>query len=156
MAEQRWRAAEVLRLGIGEGQQLVYARPNRAVRVLERQQAAFLASCDSFRTIDGHVRASAGNPNARAQLEAFARDGLLTSEQDLIARCLAARATAHPAGWPPRPISTVRIVTADRTTSLGRCLSSYAQNAQAHDRRTEFLVLDDARTAEARLATQKV
>jgi len=177
MAEQRWRAAEILRLGIGEGQQLVYARLNRTTRLLERQKAALLASCGTFRTIDEHARASTSTPAkthtnpwgklwdriaasrraaaARTQLEVFARDGLLTSEQDLVARCMAARATAHPAGWPRLSISTVSVVTANRVASLERCLSSYVQNAQTHDRRIGFLVLDDARTADARFATQK-
>jgi hypothetical protein len=59
MAEQRWRAADILRLGIGEGQQLVYSRATRTAQVLPRQQAAFLASCQTFRTIDEHARAVA-------------------------------------------------------------------------------------------------
>jgi hypothetical protein len=61
MAEQRWRAADILRLGIGEGQQLVYTRATRTAQVLPRAQAALLASCQTFRTIDEHARAAASH-----------------------------------------------------------------------------------------------
>ncbi len=111
MAEQRWRAAEILRLGIGEGKQLVYARPTYTARVLERPQAALLASCEKFRTLEEHARAAVRhqmasadtNPlaklsdgvagrrriaAARAELQMFARDGFLMSAENLIARCM--------------------------------------------------------------------
>ena len=160
MAEQRWRAAEILRLGIGEGQQLVYSRATYTARVLPRPQAALLASCESFRTIDEHARAAARDQttlaDARVQLQMLARDGLLVSEEDLIAGCMAARPTAHPAGWPLLSISTVSVVTADRVASLERCLSSYVKNAQTHARRSTYLVMDDARTTDARTATQQM
>jgi len=39
MAERRWRAADILRLGIGEGQQLVYTRATRTAQVLPRSQS---------------------------------------------------------------------------------------------------------------------
>src|ERR1700682_3519404 len=58
MAEQRWRAADILRLGVGEGQQLVYTRATRTAQVLPRPQAALLASCQTFRTIDENARAA--------------------------------------------------------------------------------------------------
>jgi hypothetical protein len=160
MAEQRWRAAEILRLGIGEGQQLVYSRATYTARVLPRPQAALLASCKSFRTIDEHARAAANDQtalaDARLQLEMLAREGLLISEEDLIAGCMAARTKAHPGGWPLLSLSTVSVVTADRVASLQRCLSSYVKNAQTHERRSTYLVLDDARTAAARTATQQM
>jgi hypothetical protein len=158
MAEQRWRAADILRLGIGEGQQLVYTRATRSAQVLPRPQAALLASCQTFRTIDEHARAAAsqlepsGIPATRAQLETFARDGLLVEEASLRARCLAA---LHP-DEEPNSISTVSVVTADRVASLERCLSSYIDNAKSHQRTFEFLVMDDARTADARAATQRM
>src|SRR6202011_443016 len=119
MAEQRWRAADILRLGIGEGQQLVYTRATRTARVLPRPQAALLASCQTFRTIDEHARAAASQlePSSmaatRAQLEMFARDDLLVEESSLRARCLAA---PH-LDVQPRSISTVSVVTADRVAS---------------------------------------
>jgi len=158
MTEQRWRAADILRLGIGDGQQLVYTRATRTARVLPRPQAALLASCQTFRTIDEHARAAAsqlepsGIAATRAQLQAFARDGLLVEEASLRARCLAA----------PRPdvepnsISTVSVVTADRLASLERCLSSYIDNRQSHERTFQFQVMDDARTAGARTTTQQM
>ena len=158
MAEQRWRAADILRLGIGEGQQLVYTRATRTAQVLPRSQAALLASCQMFRTIDEHARAAASQlePSSmaatRPQLEAFARDGLLVEEASLRARCLAA---PHPE-TEPNSISTVSVVTADRVTPLERCLSSYIDNARSHERSFEFLVMDDARTADARTATQRM
>ncbi|MDQ6876289.1 MAG: hypothetical protein M3082_01060, partial [Candidatus Dormibacteraeota bacterium] len=88
----------------------------------------------------------------RAQLQTFARDGLLVEEASLRARCLAApRADAEPIS-----ISTVSVVTADRVASLERCLSSYIDNGRSHQRTFEFLVMDDARTADARTATQQM
>src|ERR1700736_566909 len=158
MAERRWRAADILRLGIGEGQQLVYTRATRTAQVLPRSQAALLASCQMLRTIDEHARAAASQlePSSmaatRPQLEAFARDGLLVEEASLRARCLAA---PHPE-TEPNSISTVSVVTADRVTPLERCLSSYIDNARSHERSFEFLVMDDARTADARTATQRM
>jgi hypothetical protein len=157
MAEQRWRAADILRLGIGEGQQLVYSRATRTAQVLPRPQAALLASCQTFRTIDEHARAAASQiePNdiaaTRAQLETFARDGLLVEEASLRARCLAPQPDAK-----PKSISTVSVVTADRVASLERCLSSYIDNARSHQRTFQFLVMDDARTADARTAAQQL
>jgi hypothetical protein len=158
MAEQRWRAADILRLGIGEGQQLVYTRATRTAQVLPRSQAALLDSCQTFRTIDEHARAAAsqlepsGMAATRAQLETFARDGLLVEEASLRARCLAA---PHP-DTRPNSISTVSVVTADRVASLERCLSSYIDNARSHQRTFQFLVMDDARTTDARTATQQM
>jgi hypothetical protein len=156
MAEQRWRAADILRLGIGEGQQLVYTRATRTSQVLPRPRAALLASCQTFRTIDEHAQGAASQlePSSiaatRAQLQAFAGDGLLVEEASLRARCLAApRPDAQ-----PNSISTVSVVTADRVASLERCLSSYIDNARSHQRTFQFLVMDDARTADARTATQ--
>src|SRR6202521_1588776 len=145
MAQQRWRAAEILRLGIGEGKQLVYARPTYTARALERPQAALLASCERFRTLEEHARAAVGHQlapgdasplaklsdrltgrrrvaAARAQLQMFARDGFLISEENLIDRCMSARAMAHPAGWPRLTISKVSVITSDPVASLERCL----------------------------------
>src|SRR3984893_18480950 len=160
MAEQRWRAAEILRLGIGEGQQLVYSRPTYTARVLARPLAALLASCTAFRTIDEHAQAAVRDQptlaDARLQLQRLAEEGLLISEEDLIAGCMAARAKAHPAGWPLLSLSTVSVLTADRVASLQRCLSSYVKNSQTYDRKTRFLVMDDARTADARTASQQM
>ena len=158
MAEQRWRAADILRLGVGEGQQLVYTRATRTAQVLPRPQAALLASCQTFRTIDEHARAAAsqlepsGIAATRAQLETFARDGLLVEEASLRARCLA---VPRP-DVEPNSISTVSVVTADRVASLERCLSSYIDNARSHQRTFQFQVMDDARTADARTATQEM
>ncbi len=156
MAEQRWRAADILRLGIGEGQQLVYTRTTRTARAMPRPQAVLLASCQTFRTIDEHARAVAGQPNdiaaTRTQLQIFARDGLLVEEASLRARCLAApRPDAE-----PNLISTVSVVTADRVASLERCLSSYIDNARSHQRTFQLLVMDDARTADGQAATQQM
>src|ERR1700681_3879682 len=158
MVEKRWRAADILRLGIGEGQQLVYSRATRTARVLPRAQAALLASCQTFRTLDEHARAAPSQlelsamASTRAQLQTFARDGLLVEEASLRARCLAApRPDAEPVS-----ISTVSVVTADRVASLERCLSSYIDNARSHQRTFQFQVMDDARTAEARRATQQM
>jgi hypothetical protein len=89
MAEQRWRAADILRLGIGEGRQLVYTRATRTAQVLPRPQAALLATCQMFRTIDEHAQAAgsqlepSGIAATRAQLETFARDGLLVEEASI-------------------------------------------------------------------------
>src|SRR5438132_2597850 len=87
MEQQRWRAVDILRLGIGDGQQLVYTRPTRTAQVLPRAQAALLASCQTFRTIDEHARAAASQPSdvaaIRAQLETFGRDGFLVEEASL-------------------------------------------------------------------------
>jgi hypothetical protein len=147
MAEQVWRAAEILRLGVGAGQQLVYARATRTVRVLERQKAALLASCQTFRTIDDHAR----TPEARVELEVFARDGLLVEEDALRARCRAAAQKEDPV-----TISTVSVVTADRVGSLRQCLSSYLDNARSHERTISVQVMDDARTAKSRTQTQQM
>ncbi|MDQ6884285.1 MAG: hypothetical protein M3077_08645 [Candidatus Dormibacteraeota bacterium] len=158
MVEQRWRAADILRLGIGEGQQLVYTRATRTAQVMPRVQAALLASCQTFRTLDEHARAALSqlHPSdiaaTRAQLQAFARDGLLVEEASLRTRCLAA--PHRDAG--PISISTVSVVTADRVASLERCLSSYIDNARSHQRTVQFRVMDDARTPDARTATQQM
>src|SRR4030081_1853315 len=101
MAEPRWRALDILRLGIGEGQQLVYTRAARTAQVLPRPQAALLASCQTFRTIDEHARAAASDPGGvtatRAHLQTFVRDGLLVEEASVRARCLSA---PHPDAKP--------------------------------------------------------
>src|ERR1700704_346192 len=156
MAEQRWRAVDILRLGIGNGQQLVYTRATRTAQVLPRPQAALLSSCQTFRTLEEHARAAASNPSGlaatHAQLETFAREGLLVEEASVRARCLSA---PHP-DPEPESISTVSVVTADRVASLDRCLSSYIDNARSHQRTFQFLVMDDARTADARTATQQM
>src|ERR1700704_2573093 len=155
MAKQRWRAAEILRLGIGAGQQLVYARPTQRARVMARQDAGLLAACDTFRTIDEHARVATGDLTTavavRAQLEAFARDGLLVEEEALRAGCRAAAQKEDPV-----TISTVSVVTADRVGSLRQCLSSYLDNARSHDRTISVQVMDDARTAKARTQTQQL
>ena len=152
MAVQRWRAAEILRLGIGEGEQLGYSRATRAARVLERPIAALLASCQAFRTLDEHARAAGNSAATRAQLQMLAHDGLLVEEAALRARL---RAAPHPDA-DHLTISTVSVVTADRVASLRQCLSSYLDNAQAHQRALRLRVMDDARGPDARIATQQM
>jgi hypothetical protein len=73
-------------------------------------------------------------------------------EASLRARCLAAPSPDAE----PNSISTVSVVTADRVASLERCLSSYIDNARSHERTFQFLVMDDAHTAEVRMTTQQM
>ena len=89
-----------------------------------------------------------GNPSAAALTRAtamvaeLAAQRLLVGESELRRRCLDSPRVDD---GPTPPVSTFGVITRERLPTLRRCLLSYIDNAQRHDRRLEVAVMDDAR-----------
>jgi hypothetical protein len=72
------------------------------------------------------------------RLPALVEGGFLLSAHRLLSLC---RRSTDP---PAPPITTLGIPTRNRTQSLERCLRSYLDNAQRHDRRLACVIVDDS------------
>lgn len=81
------------------------------------------------------------------QLSECVSFGLLTSEEDLLAKVYQLIHNSKPSETSRPYVSTVGILTCDRTASLDHCLTSYIENGILHERLTSFIVVDDSRNA---------
>jgi len=147
---------DLLRLpaGAGGGTEVVYARAGRTAHVLEAGRLRVLQACGGFATLDQHAaRIAVGEGRApaavRAELAQLARDGLLLSAAEA-----SLRATAGGADEGPGRVGILGIPTRSRVPELGAALDSYVANAVAHGRTLEYVVADDADTAEDRAETR--
>ncbi len=91
------------------------------------------------------------------RLAQFVEEGLLASEADLRSeiRALAGPPTEN-GGTSQGAITSVGIPTRDRTGCLRRGLASYIENIQHHGRTTNFVVVDDASSAETQEQNRRV
>jgi len=145
-------AADLLHgLGVGERrvEQLLSelyssALPSTVVKLVMR----FRQITKAHKRDDAHDTARA--LAVKEQLLKFVEDGLLVSDD--VTRYFPPGVGA---GARAKGIATVAAVTRDRPESLRRCLVSYIENCRRHGRASDFVVADDASSAEGREATRR-
>jgi hypothetical protein len=151
---------DLIRLPAGGGAEVVYALPERAAEVVGPARLRILLACAGFATLDQHAAriAALGAPlstaQIRAELDALAASGLLSSASDLVRRLDAAGEAKAGAAPGDDRIALLGIPTRDRVPELSAALSSYIENAQRHGRSPEYVVADDAPAPEGRAATR--
>jgi hypothetical protein len=146
---------DVIRLPIDGGDELVYAPLSRAASIVGPDRMRLLLAAGRFATLDDHAaRIAARDGRDPADLLPhlgwLVRAGLLVPVGDLMDRI---RASA-PAEDPPPRIASIGIPTRDRPESLRAALASYVENLRAHGREVEWVVADDAASAEGRAQTR--
>jgi len=153
-ADERYRSAAITRFAIGDQQELLYSRDRRAAQVVPVETGDLLERCQSFKTLDEHARAGAGDQAdaaaialMRQQLEALADAELLLAEGTFLNQ-ITARLDAPPA----TRITAVAFPTSDRIPALQRALISYIEQRRHYARTHDFVVMDDARHAATRSA----
>jgi hypothetical protein len=170
---KRYRSLDSVRFPVGDNLELVYSKAIRSGRVFPSHQVSLLSLCGEFKTIDEHARsiyhelrgkryqaeAILSDPSAPLQIESikrqltrFAEAGLLISDNDVLGQCR--YATGQEELVPQ--ITSIGVVTRNRLKSLKRCLESYIDNCKQHGRDTDFVVMDDSETAEARAETRQM
>jgi hypothetical protein len=119
--------------------------------------ARLLSLCQGCKTRDGHAAALArsgvaADPQAvLATLQSLAMSGLLRSCEDLLP---VGDAPATPTA--ATPITTVALITADRSAVLARGLASFARHLDACRQSARLLVVDGSRDAANQAANQQV
>jgi hypothetical protein len=139
-----------VRVQVGSNSTLVYSPTDRATKILPIKLALLLDRCRDFRTLEQHAISCAGLLERRghgsqsssietinSHLADFARSGLLISESDFLAAC---RSTNDA----PLGITTVGVITRNRTENMDRCLRSYIENCKKYGRTDDFVVMDDS------------
>ena len=134
------------RVPLGNSHELIYCPLTRSTHTLESADVLLLQTCNTFATLDDHaLRAGAQlrleKENVRRRLESLARIGLLVSHQALTDRCLkhaVDNCDTHP------QIASMGIPTRNRPDHLERCVTSYAQCANAHARKLDFVIVDSS------------
>ena len=148
MVDEQYIAAHVTAYPAAKGRVLVSNRSTGHPDLLSEQLFGILRQADRFDTIAGHVKGLFA-----AGWEDDGSGFIQSAFQELIAHGLLIQKSAFQAsllektgarGAPP-PVTSVVITTRDRIPQVQRCLASYIENAERHDRRPEYLVLDDSR-----------
>lgn len=138
---------------LGEGTALVYSPWPRSARVLSARSQRLLQGCTTFATLDDHAARLCRELNplplpfemVRRELTDLATAGLLVSRRSLLD---AAQRTSR-SDKPQERISVVGVPTRDRPQNLNSCLAGHVESARWHERSTEYVVMDDSRTARA-------
>ncbi len=136
---------------VGEEQEIVRAGGGRLTRVMTSELVDVLESCRPFRTLEEHAKTilkrqeaqGTNSSTTRPPLEQLAKEGFLVSWKDFQANA------DRGAESPPPPVTTLGMVTRDRTESLLRGASTYLENARAHGRNIRLVILDDTRDPES-------
>ncbi|MPY90190.1 MAG: hypothetical protein GEU99_19980 [Luteitalea sp.] len=150
-----YRAVNVLRFPVGDGLELAVREQDHVGVVLRPEMAAALQCCQSFAPLHSHAAALQRVFTGRA-LEALdptllcqelCHVGLLESETALLDRCglHATRPTVSSKG----SIRTFGWITCERPNVLERSVTSYLENARAHGRAIEAVVIDGSLNAAA-------
>lgn len=80
---------------------------------------------------------------AESTIEDLRQMGLVVPIENLLPRTRESSSVS-------RPVTSVAFVTADRPQELKRALNSYAENLKTHERKIEFVVMDDSKSERAR------
>lgn len=145
---------ELTRIRVGDESELVASPWNPTGAVLPVSSTRLLDRCDTFAPLEAHaahIRAELGLDEAEhdrvlSNLLLLAKAGALASERQLVDRYLRPPETPEPAPV----IARVGIPTCQRPDLLVRCLESHVEETARNGRRCEFVVADDATSAEAR------
>lgn len=150
-------ALDLARFPMGLDRELVYSSQMRKSQLLFPLSVRILLGCREFATIDEHaVRLGRdGNLNLQGaplqkELQALVDAGLLASRHDFLGLC------QREAGQRAAPITAVTVPTCNRTASLERCLRSYLENNQRHQRPISYVVADDSDDIHCRLANRQM
>ncbi|WP_201379552.1 hypothetical protein [Ktedonobacter sp. SOSP1-85] len=148
-----YRLADVAFYPIGNQRVLAHVRDTDTTRILHVGLAEMLTQCQKFKTLDEHLHAfnqerQLGDTTLqtlRSNLQQFARDGYLVSQNDL--RHLFQRSEKQ---FSPSPITSIGFPTCDRVEALQRGMISYLEHCIRFDRTPEFVVADDSRSSATR------
>jgi hypothetical protein len=140
-----WIKNDFVAYAVGHDEQAVMLR-GEVPLLLPGFVADFIAGCDVFRPLDGHIGKHAAKYDwgsleieaLRSWLATAAGARALVSSADLLAACTSWEVRASPAS-----IETICIPTGgERTDLVGRAIQSFARNAIRHGRKVRFLISD--------------
>jgi hypothetical protein len=142
---ERYRAIPFEWYHLGFNRELVQLLTEDRSIFLPTSAAATLHLCRNFKTLTGHAESACRALKMADQekskiartLEQLGQRGLLLSESGLYTSITASNE-------PPRPISAITILTANRIRPCLTALSSFAQNAAEFSRRADFIIMDDS------------
>ena len=137
---------------------LVSHRSTDRPDLISEQLYGIMRQADRFDTIAGHVR--------RLFAAGWEDDGsgfIASSFQELVARGLLVSKSAfrasltegHGSEATP-PVTSVMIPSRDRARELQRCLGSCIENLERHERRPDYVVVDDSRNGNQNAATAEL
>ena len=148
--EELYHKDDVISFGVGNEEFLVYSRINRKVSILPTFATSLLPYCSSFKSIENHAEACVRSLMMDPQQIDFVYDSLFKLvEAGLLIPLNSARDLQQkldPESEPTK-ITTIGVVTHNRTDSLRRSITSYIKNNQRHARQCEFVVMDSSPSA---------
>lgn len=161
-SDGKYRAVNIQRFPAGDGLELAVREQDHVAVVVRPEIAAALQSRQSFAPLETHAaafqRVFRGTALEAIDPTGFCRElcrvGLLEPEAAFVERCRLA--TAPQSTSTTGSIRTFGWITCERPDALRRSVTSYIENARAHARAVEAVVVDGSLNRGAYLRNQEV